>query len=60
MERRADVVALLEDNSIFHFEFQSRNDSRIHAILAKGGTDRLTEIAQLAAKLSDQARVDAL
>jgi len=29
MERRADLVALLEDGSIFHLEFQSQNDKEI-------------------------------
>ena len=29
MERRADLVALLEDDSIFHFEFQAQNDRHI-------------------------------
>ncbi len=29
MERRADLVVLLEDGSILHIEFQSRNDKEI-------------------------------
>ena len=129
IERRADLVARLEDDSLFHFEIQSYNDDDICyrmgiycfmiaqqyrspvnqvvlyvgeprmrmkpdldagsakvsfslidireidadallrsgcagdlalAMLAKGGTDRLAEIAQRAAALSDQARVRVL
>ena len=129
MERRADLVARLEDDSLFHFEIQSYNDDDICfrmgiyclmisqqyrrpvnqvvlyvgepkmrmnpeldaggakvsfrlidireieaesllrsgsagdlalAMLAKGGTERLAEIARRAAGLSDQARVNAL
>ena len=29
MERRADLVALLEDDSVFHLEIQAQNDKRI-------------------------------
>ena len=29
MERRADLVALLEDDSVFHLEFQGQNDKHI-------------------------------
>jgi hypothetical protein len=29
MQRRADLVALLEDDSGFHFEFQGQNDKHI-------------------------------
>lgn len=129
IERRADLVVLLDDGSILHIEFQSRNDKEIAyrsgiyglliwhrhrcpvrqvvlyvgepklrmksdlniggvkvsvrlmdireidsetllrsgcagdlalAMLAKGGTDRLTEIVQHAAQLSDRDRVRAL
>jgi hypothetical protein len=129
MERRADLVALLEDDSVFHFEFQGQNDKQMGyregiycllisqkyqrpvrqvvlyvgkpkmrmkseldaggtkvsfrlidireieaetllrsgcpgdlalAMLAKGGTERLAEIARRAAALSDRERVRVL
>jgi len=30
VERRADLVFLLNDESIFHLEFQTRNDVTVH------------------------------